>query len=78
VGTGAPNVLIDWKADDDDKLILPVGLGVAKTINLKKVPFRIQLEFTHIVVQPDTLSEEWNIRLILTPFFPGLIKKSLF
>lgn len=78
VGTGAPNILIDWKADEDDKMILPVGLGVAKTVSLKKIPFRIQFEVTHSIVQPDTLSEEWNIRLILTPFFPGLIKKSLF
>ena len=78
VGTGAPNVLIDWKADDDDKVTLPIGLGVAKTVNLKKVPFRIQLEGSYSVVQPDTLSSEWNIRLVVTPFFPGLIKKSFF
>jgi hypothetical protein len=76
VGTGAPNVLIDWKADDDDKVTLPIGLGVAKTVNLKKVPFRIQLEGSYSVVQPDKLSSEWNIRLVVTPFFPGLIKKS--
>ncbi len=78
VGTGAPNVLIDWKADDGDEVTLPIGLGVAKTVNLKKVPFRIQLEASYSVVQPDTLSSEWNIRLVVTPFFPGLIKKSFF
>lgn len=78
VGTGAPNILIDWKADNDNKVTLPIGLGVAKTVNLKKVPFRIQLEGSYSVVQPDTLSAEWNIRLVVTPFFPGLIKKSFF
>jgi len=66
------------KADDDDKITLPIGLGVAKTVNLKKVPFRIQLEGSYSVVQPDTLSSEWNIRLVVTPFFPGLIKKTFF
>jgi hypothetical protein len=32
IGT-APSILIDWKADDDNKLTLPVGLGVGKLFN---------------------------------------------
>ncbi|NIP31761.1 MAG: hypothetical protein GTO02_19830 [Candidatus Dadabacteria bacterium] len=71
-------MLINWKAEDDNKITLPLGLGLAKTINLKILPFRIQLEGSYSVVQPDTLSTEWNIRLVLTPFFPGLIKKTFF
>jgi hypothetical protein len=32
IGT-SPNVLIDWKADDDNKVTFPVGLGVGKVLN---------------------------------------------
>jgi len=78
VGTGGPNVTINWKADDDNKVNLPIGLGVAKTVRLGKLPVKFQLEGSYSVVHPDILSERWNIRFTVTPVIPRLISNAIF
>lgn len=37
IGT-SPNILIDWKADDGNKVTFPVGLSVGKTVKLGSCP----------------------------------------
>ncbi|MGE5374839.1 MAG: hypothetical protein ACM3XO_07250 [Bacteroidota bacterium] len=43
VGT-APNILINWKADNDNKLTFPIGLSIGKTVKLEKLPINIGLQ----------------------------------
>jgi hypothetical protein len=33
----APNILVNWKASDDDKLTLPIGIGVGKLFKFGKL-----------------------------------------
>ena len=78
IGT-APNILVDWKADDDDdKLTLPVGLGVGKLFKIGGLPIKCILEGQYAVVHPDDYGQEWNIRFTVTPVLPSLIKSPLF
>ncbi len=78
VGTGAPNITINWKADDDNKVNLPVGLGVAKTVKLGNLPVKFQLEGSYSVAHEDILGQRWNIRLTVTPVIPRLISNAIF
>jgi hypothetical protein len=77
IGT-APNILIDWKADDDDKLTLPVGLGVGKLFKIGGLPIKFILEGQYAVISPDDFGQEWNIRFTVTPVLPSLIQNPIF
>jgi hypothetical protein len=77
VGT-APNILIDWKADDDNKLTLPVGLGVGKLFKIGGLPIKCILEGQYAAIHPDDFGQEWNIRFTVTPVLPSLIKNPIF
>jgi len=77
VGTG-PNILIDWKADDDNKLTLPVGLGVGKLFKFGGLPIKLILEGQYAVIHPDDFGQEWNIRFTVVPVLPSLIKNPIF
>lgn len=79
VGTGGPTININWEApDNDDKVNLPLGLGITKTVRLGKLPMKIQLAGTYSVIHEDTFGERWNIQLTLTPVIPSLIKGVIF
>ena len=77
VGTG-PNILIDWKADDDNKLTLPMGLGVGKLFKFGSLPLKFILEGQYAAIHPDDFGQEWNIRFTVTPVLPSLIKSPIF
>ena len=77
VGT-APNISIDWKADGNNKLTLPVGLGVGKLFKIGGLPIKFILEGQYAVVHPDDFGQRWNMRFTVTPVLPSLIKSPLF
>jgi len=77
VGT-APNILIDWEADDDNKLTLPVGLGVGKLVKIAGLPIKFILEGQYAVIHPDDFGQQWNLRLTVTPVLPSLVKNPIF
>ena len=65
-----PTITIDWKADSDNRLTIPVGLGVTKTVRIGKVPVKLRFEPQYSIVRPDDFSAEWNIRFqvaVVTP-----------
>ncbi len=71
VGMG-PNVLVDWNADDGNKLTFPVGLGVNKTTVLfGKLPIRLGAEVHYSVVQPDDVGQTWLFRIFAVPVVPS-------
>jgi len=74
----APNITIDWEADDDNKLTLPVGLGVGKLFKIGGLPIKFILEGQYAVISPDDFGQEWNIRFTVTPVLPSLIKDPIF
>ncbi len=77
IGT-APNILVDWKADDGNKLTLPVGLGVGKLFKIGGLPIKLILEGQYAVIHPDDFGQEWNIRFTVTPVLPSLVKIPIF
>ncbi len=75
IGT-APIISVNWDAkDSDDKVALPVGLGVTHTFRLGKVPARLLLEGQYYAIQRDSFGPEWNFRIALGIFLPKLFGK---
>jgi hypothetical protein len=52
---------------------VPVGLGVAKTIKLGKLPVKFQLSAEKSVIRQDGFGKDWNIRLNVIPVIPSLV-----
>lgn len=73
---GTPIITADWNADSGDKWTVPIGLGVYKTQVFDigkggKMPIKFGLEFQYMVVRPDTVGQEWNIRVTFAPVLPS-------
>ncbi len=66
IGAG-PSWSYDWEADSDDRLTLPVGTGVSRTMVFGTTPVKFSLEFNYYVEQPDAFGPEWGVRLTMTP-----------
>jgi len=66
IGFG-PTISIDWKADNDDKWTVPVGLGVTKMVRFGKMPFKFIAELNYSVVRPDTYGTEWKFLFRVAP-----------
>lgn len=63
----SPVITYDWHADSDDALTLPLGIGLAKTRAIGKMPFKFALQLRKFVAQPDTFGADWLIKLTITP-----------
>ena len=62
-----PTVTYDWKADSDNALTFPVGLGITKTTRWGKTPVKLRAELHYSLIKPDDYGAEWNFRLQITP-----------
>jgi hypothetical protein len=66
IGMG-PSVKIDWRADSDNHLEFPIGLGLTDMIRIGKVPVKIRFETQYSVIQPNDYGTEWNFRIQIVP-----------
>jgi hypothetical protein len=62
-----PTISVDWEADGGDKLTLPIGIGITKTIRIGKTPVKLRFEPQYSIVHPDDYGTVWNFRLQITP-----------
>jgi hypothetical protein len=76
VGT-SPNILVDWAADKDDNVTLPIGLGVSKTTRLGPLPVKLGVEGQYMPLRPESFGQEFNLRFSVTPVIPALVKRDL-
>lgn len=66
IGMG-PTITYDWKADSDNALTFPVGLGLTKTTRWGKTPVKLRAELHYSVIKPEDYGTEWNFRIQVTP-----------
>ena len=66
IGMG-PTITYDWKADSDNALTFPIGLGITKTTRWVGLPVKLRAELHYSLVKPDDYGAEWNFRLQITP-----------
>ncbi len=69
---GGPIISIDWEAQNDDRYSVPVGIGVARALEVFGRPARFLAEVDYYVVQQDTYGPEWNFRAVLGIMLPPL------
>jgi hypothetical protein len=62
-----PLIEYDWEALPDNKLMLPIGGGVAKTTSIGNMPLRLNLEIYNYIKSPAAFGPDWLIRFGVTP-----------
>ena len=75
VGMG-PTISIDWNARNDDRLTVPVGLGLTKTIRVGKLPVKLRAEAQYSVVSPRSFGSEWRFVFRIAPVIPSPFSKT--
>ena len=66
IGMG-PNITIDWNAEDGNKVTLPIGLGVTKTVRFGNTPWKLRFEPQYSIIKPEDYGTLWNIRIQIAP-----------
>ena len=62
-----PTIEYDWEALDDNKLMLPIGGGFAKTTLIRNTPLRISLEIYNYIESPAAFGPDWLVTFSVTP-----------
>jgi hypothetical protein len=62
-----PEFVYDWEGVSNNKILLPLGGGVAKTFGIGRVPLRASLEAYYYGVSPDAFGPEWQLNFSLIP-----------
>ena len=57
----SPHVTVDWEADSDNQLTLPIALGVGKMIKLGPMPVMLMTEYQYSVISPDDIGSESTV-----------------
>jgi hypothetical protein len=68
IGT-TPDIFVDWKAGEGEKVTLPVGIGLYKVLPFESVPIQIGGEVLYSVVRPSLIGETWVFRFEVTPLW---------
>jgi len=66
IGMG-PNVSIDWNAASGNKVTLPIGLGITKTVKWGNTPWKLRVEPQYSIIKPDDYGTLWNVRIQIAP-----------
>ncbi len=66
----SPNYSYNHNAASGDKLTLPLGIGLSRTMVLGGKPWKFAAQYWHYVEKPDAFGPDWQIRLTVTPVVP--------
>jgi hypothetical protein len=77
IGTN-PTITYDHKASGGNKWNVPIGITVAKTTKVGKLPVKFQLGVEYSVVHQDDFGKRFMLKFNIIPVIAPLIKKPLF
>ena len=66
-----PVIAYDWEGDTDNKLFVPIGAGVAKTMKWGRMPLKMAFEVQKYIASPDSIEPDWLFKLSITPVIPN-------
>ena len=72
-----PTITYDARATDGNKWNVPIGLSVAKTTLVGKLPVKFQFGVEYSVVSQDTYGDQGKLVLEVTPVIPALIHRPI-
>jgi hypothetical protein len=67
--TFAPIITANWEAEDGEKWLVPIGLGIGQITRFGKQPVNLQASFYYNVERPDG-APDYQVRLQLQLLFP--------
>ena len=70
-----PVIAYDWEGDTDNKLFVPIGAGVAKTMKGGRMPLKMAFEVQKYIASPDSIGPDWLFKLSITPVIPNPFQK---
>jgi hypothetical protein len=73
-----PTMTYNDKATSGNKWNVPVGITVAKTTKVGKLPVKFQLGVEYAVERQDAFGPEWKIKLNVIPVIMSLQKSPFF
>jgi len=59
----SPHITYDWSAPKDNKLTLPVALGISKMIKIGPMPVMLMAEYQKTLISPDNIGNDSTIML---------------
>ena len=62
-----PSFSYDHKAESGQKLTLPLGVGLGKTVILNGRPWKFQIQYWNYVERPDLFGPKHQLRLTISP-----------
>ncbi len=65
-----PVIRYDWEGDSGNKLSLPLGGGIAKTMKIGSMPLRVSAEVQKYIVSTDRFDSDWLFKFTLSPVLP--------
>ncbi|MEN6620998.1 MAG: hypothetical protein ABFD50_05580, partial [Smithella sp.] len=70
----SPNATINWTANGNDMVTLPVGLGINWMTKVGKLPVRLGIEGYYSVIHPqDTMGSRFSAKFTITPVIPTFL-----
>jgi len=70
----APVITVNWKADEGQRWIVPLGGGIGKLFRLGKLPINAQVGAYYNIVKPD-IGPKWQFRIQVQFILPMSILK---
>jgi hypothetical protein len=67
----SPDITIDWKKKQGDRLTFPIGLGYSNVVKMGKLPVRFAAELQYSVISPDDIGSRWNLKFMFIPVLPS-------
>jgi len=68
--TTVPFITAKWKEKSKDRWTVPFGGGFGKGFKIGKVPVSATMQAYYNMVKPETMGEDWQLRLQAQIFFP--------
>jgi len=65
-----PEIQYDWEGASHNKLLLPVGGGVSKTVRIGRLPMKMDFEIYAYVESPEAFGPDWMMTFNFTPLLP--------
>lgn len=62
-----PTITYDWAADSGNKLLLPIGAGISKTLRIGHMPLKLAFEIQKFVESPEQFGPDWLFTFSFTP-----------
>jgi len=59
----SPHITYDWSAKKDNRLTLPIALGVGKMIKIGPMPVMLMAEYQKTLISPDNIGNDSTIML---------------